>query len=52
MKNKTLFPIVLLLAGVLFASTLGAQEITSNAAYRARMDSLSRAFSAVVQEWN
>jgi hypothetical protein len=52
MKNKTIFPIVLFLAGAFFTSSLQAQEITSNAAYKARMDSLSNAFSAVVQEWN
>lgn len=52
MKTKILFPIVLVLAGTLFASSLQAQEITSNAAYNARMDSLSSAFSAVVKEWN
>ena len=52
MKTNNLLPLVLVLAGVFFASSLPAQEITSNAAYRARMDSLSSAFSAVVNEWN
>ena len=52
MKTNNLLPLVLVLAGVFFASSLPAQEITSNAAYKARMDSLSRAFSAVVNEWN
>ena len=52
MKNKTILPIVLFLASALFASSLQAQEITCNAVYRARMDSLSNAFSAVVAEWN
>lgn len=52
MKTNILLPIVLVLAGAFFASSLPAQEITSNAAYRARMDSLSSAFSAVVNEWN
>ena len=41
MKTNNLLPLVLVLAGVFFASSLPAQEITSNAAYRARMDSLS-----------
>lgn len=49
MKNKTILPIVLVLVG---SFSLQAQEITSNAAYRAKMDSLSNIFSAVVQEWN
>ena len=49
MKNKTILPIVLVLVG---SFSLQAQEITSNAAYRAKMDSLSNVFSAVVQEWN
>ena len=52
MKTNNLLPLVLVLAGAFFASSLPAQEITSNAAYRARMDSLSSAFSAVVNEWN
>ena len=52
MKTNNLLPLVLVLAGAFFASSLSAQEITSNAAYRARMDSLSSAFSAVVNEWN
>ena len=52
MKTNNLLPFVLVLAGAFFASSLPAQEITSNAAYRARMDSLSSAFSAVVNEWN
>ena len=42
MKTNNLLPLVLVLAGAFFASSLPAQEITSNAAYRARMDSLSR----------
>ena len=49
MIKKTILPIVLVLVG---SFSLQAQEITSNAAYRARMDSLSNAFSAVVKEWN
>ena len=52
MKTNNLLPLVLVLAGAFFASSLSAQEITSNAAYRARMDSLSSAFSVVVNEWN
>lgn len=52
MKTNNLLPLVLVLAGAFFASSLPAQEITSNAAYRARMDSLSSAFSAIVNEWN
>ncbi len=52
MKTNNLLPLVLLLAGAFFASSLPAQEIPSNSAYRARMDSLSSAFSAVVNEWN
>lgn len=52
MKTNNLLPLVLVLAGAFFASSLPAQEITSNAAYRARMDSLSRAFSAIANEWN
>ena len=52
MKTNNLLPLVLVLAGAFFASSLPAQEITSNAAYKARMDSLSSAFSAVVNEWN
>ena len=52
MKTNKLLPLVLVLAGAFFASSLPAQEITSNAAYRARMDSLSSAYSAVVNEWN
>ena len=52
MKTNNLLPLVLVLVGAFFASSLPAQEITSNAAYRARMDSLSSAFSAVVNEWN
>ena len=52
MKTNNILRLVLVLAGAFFASSLPAQEITSNAAYRARMDSLSSAFSAVVNEWN
>ena len=52
MKTNNLLPLVLVLAGAFFASSLPAQEITSNAAYRARMDSLSSVFSTVVNEWN
>ena len=52
MKTKVLFPIVLVLTGAFFASSLQAQEITSVAAYNARMDSLSSAYSVVIKEWN
>ena len=52
MKTKVLFPFVLVLTSTFFASSLQAQEITSYEAYKARMDSLSNAFSAVVAEWN
>ena len=52
MKTNVLFPIVLVLTSAFFASSLQAQEITSHAAYKAEMDSLRSAFSAVVKEWN
>ena len=52
MKTNVLFPIVLVLAGAFLASSLQAQEITSHAAYNAKMDSLRSAFSAVIKEWN
>ena len=52
MKTNVLFPIVLVLAGAFLASPLQAQEITSHAAYNAKMDSLRSAFSAVIKEWN
>ncbi len=48
MKIKVLLSTLLLLAGY----SLQAQEITSNEAYKARIDSLSRAYSALVKEWN
>jgi len=48
MRTKTLLPIFLFL----ITSSLHAQDITSNAAFIARMDSLSKAYSAVVKEWN
>ena len=49
MKKRTILPIVLVLVG---SFSLQAQEITSVAAYNARMDSLSSAYSAVIKEWN
>ena len=49
MKKRTILPIVLVLVG---SFSMQAQEITSVAAYNARMDSLSRAYSAVIKEWN
>ena len=52
MKTSFIPPFLLVLAGVLFAFSLHAQEITSNAAYKARIDSLSGAYSALVKEWN
>ena len=52
MKRHILIPIIVSLASVVFTSSLHAQDITSNAAYIARMDSLSKAYSAVVKEWN
>ena len=39
-------------ACILFACAAHAQEITSNSAYRARMDSLNKAYSVIVEEWN
>lgn len=52
MKTSFIPPFLLVLVGVLFAFSLHAQEITSNAAYKARIDSLSGAYSALVKEWN
>lgn len=37
---------------ILMSTALGAQNITSNTAYKARMDSLNRAYVAIVDEWN
>ena len=34
------------------STALGAQNITSNTAYKARMDSLNRVYVAIVNEWN
>ena len=49
MKKRTILPIVLVLVG---SFSMQAQEITSVAAYNARMDSLSSAYSVVIKEWN
>ena len=49
MKKRTILPIVLVLVG---SFSMQAQEITGVAAYNARMDSLSSAYSAVLKEWN
>ena len=37
---------------ILMSTALGAQNITSNAAYKARMDSLNRVYVAIINEWN
>ena len=40
------------IVGLLLAISANAQDLASNAAYNARMDSLNRAYSAIVDEWN
>ena len=47
---RKLFAVSLCL--LLGAVTLSAQNLTSNAAYKAYMDSLSAEFSSLVKEWN
>lgn len=47
---RKLFAVSLCL--LLGAITLSAQNLTSNAAYKAYMDSLSAEFSSLVKEWN
>ena len=37
---------------ILMSSALGAQSITSNAAYKASMDSLISVYFALTDEWN
>ena len=44
--------IITVLVGLLLAISANAQDLASNAAYNARMDSLNRAYSAIVDEWN
>ncbi|MBR5678467.1 MAG: hypothetical protein IKX20_10090, partial [Paludibacteraceae bacterium] len=44
--------IITVLVGLLLAISANAQDLTSNAAYNARMDSLNRAYSAIIDEWN
>ena len=48
MKNHLL----LFLCVILMSTALGAQNITSNAAYKACMDSLMRVKSTLFEEWN
>ena len=48
MKNHLLLSLCVLL----MSTALGAQNITSNAAYKSCMDSLIRVRSALVEEWN
>lgn len=52
MKRHILISIIVSLAGVVFTSSLQAQEIKSNAEYKARMDSLNNAYSVLIEEWN
>ena len=40
------------IVGLLLAISANAQDLASNAAYNARMDSLNRAYSVIVDEWN
>ena len=52
MKRHIFIPFIVSLSGVFFASSLQAQEIKSNAEYKARMDSLNNAYSVLIEEWN
>lgn len=40
------------IVGLLLAISANAQDLASNTVYKARMDSLNRAYSAIVDEWN
>lgn len=44
--------IITVLVGLLLAISANAQDLASNAAYNARMDSLKRVYVAIVNEWN
>ena len=44
--------IITVLVGLLLAISANAQDLASNAAYNARMDSLNRVYVAIVNEWN
>jgi len=52
MKRHIFIPFIVSLSSVFFASSLQAQEIKSNAEYKARMDSLNNAYSVLIEEWN
>lgn len=44
--------IITVLVGLLLAISANAQDLAGNAEYNARMDSLNRTYSAIVDEWN
>ena len=44
--------IIIVLSGLMLTGLSQAQDLTSNAAYKACIDSLNRVFSAIADEWN